>query len=594
MAGYLGSVPVPQATQHRESFTCTEGQTSFATAGYTAQFVDVYLNGSHLSPADFTATNGSDVVLAVAASADDVCDIISYTPFEIASPVFTGSATFNEGSADADFRVESNGNANMLFVDGGNNAVVIGHNDVVNIATISPSLQIEGTGFAGSAVGQYRYSADAFGPTILFASSRNASIAGQTILQNNDELGKLRFYGSDGNDFENYGAEIIAAVDGTPGSNDMPGRLVFSTTADGSAAATERMRIDSSGNVGIGTDGTLTNSTGFFTLTLNGSTGGQIAFHTGNSAKQYIYSSSTDLNIYNSAAGNLKFYTNGNNERMRIDSSGNVLVGTTDSSGNTAGHFFSPAGYQRGTRNGSIQILNRITTDGSIIDFQKDGSNVGGIGTWGGGFYVGSPSGADAYLYFGNTYVAPSTTSGFRDDAIDLGNASARFDDIYATNGTIQTSDRNEKQDIAALTSAEMLVAKRISPLFKTFRWKDKVAAKGDDARTHTGMIAQDVQAAFEAESLDAGDYSMFISTTWWEHSFDVDAVEADDTVEPAIEAADAYTHMDVYKTEDEAPSGSIKKTRLGIRYPELLSFLAAYNEQRFAAIETRLTALEG
>ena len=95
MAGYLGSVPVPQATQHRESFTCTEGQTSFATAGYTAQFVDVYLNGSHLSPADFTATNGSDVVLGVAASADDVCDIISYTPFEVADQTFTGTTTMD-------------------------------------------------------------------------------------------------------------------------------------------------------------------------------------------------------------------------------------------------------------------------------------------------------------------------------------------------------------------------------------------------------------------------------------------------------------------------------------------------------------------
>lgn len=55
MAGYLGSTPVPQATQHRESFTATEGQTSFATAGYTPQFLDVFLNGSHLSPADFVA-----------------------------------------------------------------------------------------------------------------------------------------------------------------------------------------------------------------------------------------------------------------------------------------------------------------------------------------------------------------------------------------------------------------------------------------------------------------------------------------------------------------------------------------------------------
>jgi len=95
MAGYLGSVPVPQATQHRESFTCTEGQTTFNTAGYTPQFVDVYLNGSHLSPADFTATNGSDVVLGVAASADDVCDIISYTPFEVANQTFTGTTTMD-------------------------------------------------------------------------------------------------------------------------------------------------------------------------------------------------------------------------------------------------------------------------------------------------------------------------------------------------------------------------------------------------------------------------------------------------------------------------------------------------------------------
>ena len=136
-----------------------------------------------------------------------------------------------------------------------------------------------------------------------------------------------------------------------------------------------------------------------------------------------------------------------------------------------------------------------------------------------------------------------------------------------------------------------MLVAKRVSTLFKTFRWKHKVAEEGDDARTHSGIVAQDVQAAFAAESLDACDYSMFTIGTWWELDVDVPAVEANE--EEKTEAADAYTRTDTYDTEDEAPSGSTKKTRLGIRYPELLSFLAAYNEQRFAAIETRLTALE-
>ena len=120
MAGYLGSVPVPQATQHRESFTCTEGQTSFATAGYTAQFVDVYLNGSHLSPADFTATNGSDVVLGVAASADDVCDIISYTPFEVASQTFTGTTTMTDvvaASLDISGDIDVDGTTNLDIVD---------------------------------------------------------------------------------------------------------------------------------------------------------------------------------------------------------------------------------------------------------------------------------------------------------------------------------------------------------------------------------------------------------------------------------------------------------------------------------------------
>jgi len=94
MAGYLGSVPVPQATQHRETFTATAAQTSFATAGYTPQFVDVYLNGVHLSPADVTATNGSDVVLT-ACLVNDIVDVVSYTPFEVANQTFTGTTTMD-------------------------------------------------------------------------------------------------------------------------------------------------------------------------------------------------------------------------------------------------------------------------------------------------------------------------------------------------------------------------------------------------------------------------------------------------------------------------------------------------------------------
>ena len=86
MSGYIGSQPVPQATQTRDSFTCTAGQTTFATGGYTPQFLDVYLNGIFLNNGDdYTAGNGSDVVLTLGASAGDVLEVVAYTTFEVAN-----------------------------------------------------------------------------------------------------------------------------------------------------------------------------------------------------------------------------------------------------------------------------------------------------------------------------------------------------------------------------------------------------------------------------------------------------------------------------------------------------------------------------
>ena len=85
MPGYIGNIPVPQATQIRETFTATAGQTSFSTGGYTAGYIDVYLNGIRLvSGSDYTATNGSDVVLTSGAAAGDTLEILAFTTFEVA------------------------------------------------------------------------------------------------------------------------------------------------------------------------------------------------------------------------------------------------------------------------------------------------------------------------------------------------------------------------------------------------------------------------------------------------------------------------------------------------------------------------------
>ena len=94
MSGYIGTQPVPQATQTRDVFTATSGQTTFATSGYTPNFLDVYLNGVKLvNGDDFTATNGSDVVLTTGAAAGDTVEVLSYSTFEVNSQTFTGTTT---------------------------------------------------------------------------------------------------------------------------------------------------------------------------------------------------------------------------------------------------------------------------------------------------------------------------------------------------------------------------------------------------------------------------------------------------------------------------------------------------------------------
>jgi len=370
----------------------------------------------------------------------------------------------------------------------------------------------------------------------------------------------------------------------------------------------------SGSNVGIGTsspsttlhvqhDGGASNS-----WTHAGSTALLTETNAANPASIKLYPTTTANGaqiVWGGVAGDGPFvFRNYNTERMRIDSSGNVLVGTTTTTnliGGTGndGVILAPNHIEAARDGGAPLFLNRTTSNGDIVSFRQNGTDVGAIGI-GSSLYIDGGA-SQAGLQFRASDIVPRDNGSLIDNGVDLGDALYRFDDVFATNGTIQTSDFNEKQDIASLTATEMLVAKRISALFKTFRWKDSVAEKGDSARTHTGIIAQDVQASFTAEGLDAGDYALFISDTWWEHDVDVPAVEAvaevtdedGNVTTEAVEAKDAYTRTDTYEIEDEAPEGATSKTRLGIRYPELLSFVAAYNEQRFASIEARLTALE-
>ena len=142
MSGYIGTQPVPQATQTRDVSTATSGQTTFATSGYTPSFLDVFLNGVHLqNGTDYTASNGSDVVLTVGAAAADVLEVVSYTTFETANSggYYKGDrGTVGTATAAGDiFRVNEQTLNASVTIDADENASAAGPLTVASGVTLT-------------------------------------------------------------------------------------------------------------------------------------------------------------------------------------------------------------------------------------------------------------------------------------------------------------------------------------------------------------------------------------------------------------------------------------------------------------------------
>jgi hypothetical protein len=246
----------------------------------------------------------------------------------------------------------------------------------------------------------------------------------------------------------------------------------------------------------------------------------------------------TNVGIGAVASGNFKLDVTGtgNNANFQADNAGgasSIFVRNTSATGSSAiVQLVSQTGGTNLARAVNIDLssgnqwLQFSFSEGDQCAVRLDNSNVGNINA-------------------GTGALFPKTNG-----TQDLGKTATRWNNLWSA-GTFNGSDRNLKQDIEELDEAEKRVAIACKSLVKKYRLKSAVEKKGDDARTHVGIIAQELQAAFEAEGLDAFKYSMIGKDTWWEKIEDGERVVK-------YEATEGYTEV----------------IQMSVQYTELLAFI--------------------
>ena len=252
----------------------------------------------------------------------------------------------------------------------------------------------------------------------------------------------LRFYDGAGTNTgtiqsdTNYGV-LLAAVGARP--------LSFFTNGS------EKMTIDSSGNVDIksgnllvGTDsGDAFNAHSKIRIQNNDHAYLQIKSHTAKTAGILLGDTDDDFVggiVYDNVSNYLAFNSN-DAEKMRIDSSGNLLVGTTSStlyssSSETGTNITAQGGLYVAHNGTNLPVFNRITSDGDIVDFRKNGTTVGSIFVSGDDMGLGTGNVGIRFLDIGQDRIVPRETDNTSADAaIDLGDSSSRFRNIYLSGG---------------------------------------------------------------------------------------------------------------------------------------------------------------
>jgi len=273
------------------------------------------------------------------------------------------------------------------------------------------------------------------------------------------------------------------------------------------------------------------NSIQYCQFAQNGTIESGVNSYLNSSSKPKIVFSCVDTGKFQSPFLNANWGTNNRDTEIKGFGSSEAISFLRQSTGTYLFKTF------QGT-DGPILRLNSA----SVICSETTGANNAALYFWAGFtpvFYITKPSGSPQLVSYGP--VRPD------DDGVQpLGLSSKRWGTVYAATGTINTSDKREKQQIRSLSETEKAVALKLKSLVKAFKFNDAVAKKGNTARTHVGVMAQDVIEAFASEGLNSSEYGILCYDEWSD--------EIDEDGKVLISAGNRY----------------------GIRYEELLAFIIA------------------